>query len=275
MPSKSLAFVGGGNMARSLIGGLVASGYSPGKITAADPSAAPLDALASDFDIRITADNGAAIDGAQVVIFAVKPQIMHRVAKAAVDAVQRQKPLILSVVAGIREADIQNWLGGGLAIVRTMPNRPALFGHGATGLYANALTEPGHKETAQAIMSAVGETVWVEEEAQMDLVTAVSGSGPAYFFLLMEVMEDLGRELGLSADAAHLLSVQTGYGATLMARDSEESLKTLREQVTSAGGTTAAALAELERGGFDDLMRRAIQAAQVRSQELALEFGKD
>ena len=275
MPNKRLAFVGGGNMARSLIGGLVASGYSPKNITAADPSAAPLEALAADFGVQVTDDNNAAIDGADAVIFAIKPQIMRQVSLAAVQAVQRRRPLILSVVAGIRESDIARWLGGGLSIVRTMPNRPALFGHGATGLCANALTDADDRKTAETIMSACGETVWVEEEAQMDLVTALSGSGPAYFFLLMEVMEGLGRELGLSAETAHLLSVQTGYGATLMARDSEESLETLRQQVTSAGGTTAAALAELERGGFGELMRRAITAAQVRSLELAQEFGKD
>lgn len=275
MPRKSLAFVGGGNMARSLIGGLVASGYPPGKITAADLLAEQLDALAADFDIHTTKDNNAAIASAQIVVFAVKPQIMRQVSVAAAQATQRQKPLILSVVAGIREADMQNWLGGGLAIVRTMPNRPALFGHGATGLFANALTNPDDKKTAEGIMGAVGATVWVEQEAQMDLVTALSGSGPAYFFLLMEVMENLGRELGLDANAAHLLTVQTGYGATLMARDSDESLQTLREQVTSAGGTTAAALAQLEGAGFRDLMRRTIQAARVRSEELALEFGKD
>ncbi len=274
MNYKNLAFIGGGNMARSLIGGLVSGGYPPARITVSDPLPPQLNALSHDFGINTTDDNNEAVKDAEIIVLAVKPQILRDVAAAIEQGVQRQKPLVISIVAGIRAADIESWLGGGLAIVRTMPNRPALVGHGATGLFGNESVREAEKELAQTIMGAVGSTVWIEAEALMDAVTALSGSGPAYFFLLMEIMEHAGKSLGLADGAAHALTVQTGYGAALMARESAESLRTLREQVTSAGGTTAAALEVLEAQGFHEIFVRAIKAAEARSKELADEFGK-
>lgn len=261
-------------MARSLIGGLVAGGYPPDSIIVSDPVASQLDALHADFQVRTAANNDEAAKDAQVVVLAVKPQILRDVAIALRQAIQKKKPLVLSIVAGIRSDDIQSWLGGDLAIVRTMPNRPALMRCGASGLIGNALVRDAEKEIADTIMGAVGSTVWVETEALMDTVTALSGSGPAYFFLLMEIMEQTGKVLGLTDEAARALTVQTGYGAASMARQSTDSLRALREQVTSAGGTTAAALSVLDEAGFRDVFRRAIEAAEARSRELAEKFGK-
>jgi len=188
--------------------------------------------------------------------------------------VSESRPLVLSVAAGIPHAALSRWFGARTPVVRTMPNRPALNGFGATGLYAPASVGAAHRALAESIMGAVSATVWVEHESQMDTVTALSGSGPAYFFLFMEALEAAAHERGLPADVAHKLTLETAFGAAQMARESRESLAVLRAQVTSAGGTTAAALAVLEAAGLNGIVARAVAAADRRSAELAAEFGR-
>jgi pyrroline-5-carboxylate reductase len=267
----SLSFIGGGNMARSLIGGLIARGVDPQRIVVADPLAAQLESLRAAFGVGVTQDNRAAAEKAAVVVLAVKPQEMRKVTSGIADALAADA-LIVSVAAGIRASDIQQWAKG-RQVVRCMPNRPALQGCGMTALYAAQDVTPESRARAEQILSAVGATLWVEDESHMDAVTAVSGSGPAYFFLLIEILEQTGVRLGLSPDVAHRLAVETAYGAGTMAREASESPATLREQVTSKGGTTAAALEHLEAHGVRDIFATAIAAAARRSKELAEQFG--
>jgi pyrroline-5-carboxylate reductase len=269
---KKLAFIGGGNMAAALIGGLTKKGISGKQMAVADPSAEQLQRLSRDYGIVATADNAEAVRGAEVVIFAVKPQQMRSVALALAGPLAAARPLVLSVAAGIPHAALSRWLGGGVPIVRTMPNRPALNGFGATGLFAPPSVGAAHRALAESIMAAVSATVWVDHESQMDTVTALSGSGPAYFFLFMEALEAAARERGLPADVAHQLTLETAFGAAQMARQSADSLATLREQVTSKGGTTAAALAVLDAAGLRAIVGHAVAAADRRSAELAAEF---
>jgi pyrroline-5-carboxylate reductase len=269
-----LAFIGGGNMAVALIGGLLKRGLPASRCVAADPSAEQRDSLVRDFGIAATGDNAAAVRGADVVVLAVKPQQMRDVAQALAPHLAASPPLLLSVAAGIPHASLSRWLGPGVAIVRTMPNRPALHGFGATGLFAGAGLSAVHRSLAESIMSAVGAAVWVEQESQMDTVTALSGSGPAYFFLFMEALEAAAEERGLPREAAHRLTLETAYGAAQMALQSPDSLAALREQVTSKGGTTAAALQVLNAAGLRVMVADAVAAAERRSAELAAEFGR-
>jgi pyrroline-5-carboxylate reductase len=269
---KKLAFIGGGNMAAALIGGLTKKGISGKQMAVADPSAEQLQRLSRNYGIVATADNAEAVRGAEVVIFAVKPQQMRSVALALAGSLAAARPLVLSVAAGIPHAALSRWLGGEVPIVRTMPNRPALNGFGATGLFAPPSVGAAHRALAESIMAAVSATVWVDHESQMDTVTALSGSGPAYFFLFMEALEAAARDRGLPADVAHQLTLETAFGAAQMARQSADSLATLREQVTSKGGTTAAALAVLDAAGLRAIVGHAVAAADRRSAELAAEF---
>ena len=196
LPS-STAFIGGGNMARSLIGGLVAAGADPATIRVADPDAATRDALTADFGIRSFASAEEAVAGAGTWVFAVKPQVMREVCTALAPLAQSEKPVAVSIAAGITSAQVDRWLGGGLRVVRTVPNTPALLGAGVTGLFANAAADASVRNAAQALMASAGPTVWIDDEALMDAVTGVSGSGPAYVFLLAEAMEDAARAQGL------------------------------------------------------------------------------
>jgi pyrroline-5-carboxylate reductase len=270
---RRLAFIGGGNMAAALIGGLTRRGLASERIVVADPSGEALARLVRDFGIRASSDNAGAAAGADAVILAVKPQQMRAVALALSAQVTGSKPLILSVAAGIPHSALARWFGREAAVVRTMPNRPALYGFGATALYAPAGLSAAQRALAECIMAAVGATVWVEHESQMDTVTALSGSGPAYFFLFMEALEAAAHERGLPVDIAHKLTLETAFGAAQMARRSPESLAALRDQVTSKGGTTAAALAVLDGAGLRGILARAMAAAQRRAAELAAEFG--
>jgi pyrroline-5-carboxylate reductase len=271
---RKIAFIGGGNMAAALIGGLVRKGLAPAHIAVADPNAEALAKLASAFHVTTAADNAAAAAGAEVIVLAVKPQLMRGVVLALRGAVAvSPAPLVLSVAGGIPHSALTRWLGPTVPVVRTMPNRPALEGFGATGLYAPPAVGAAHRALAESVMAAVSFTVWVEHEAQMDTVTALSGSGPAYFFLLMEALEAAARERGLPAEIAHRLTIETAFGAAQMARSAADSLATLREQVTSKGGTTAAALAVLESAGLRGIVAHAVAAADRRSAELAAEFG--
>jgi pyrroline-5-carboxylate reductase len=270
---RKLAFIGGGNMAAALISGLLKRGLQPGECVVADPSPEQRDRLTRELGIAATDDNAFAVRGANVVVLAVKPQQMRAVAKGLAPHLAPSPPLLMSVAAGIAHASLSRWFGPTAAIVRCMPNRPALNGFGATGMYAPAGLSAAHRSLAQSIMTAVGTAVWVEQESQMDTVTALSGSGPAYFFLFMEALEAAAHARGLPREIAHRLTLETAYGAAQMARQSPESLATLREQVTSKGGTTAAALQVLDAAGLRVIVADAVAAADQRSAELAAEFG--
>ena len=269
----TIAFIGGGNMARSLIGGLVAAGHNSQAIWAADPLPELLQQLQNDFNINTTADNHTAVTAADVVVLAVKPQLLHKVASGLASAVQARQPLVISIAAGIREPDMARWLGGEPAIVRCMPNTPALLQCGATALYANSKVSAAQKQLADTIMQAAGITVWVDEEILLDSVTALSGSGPAYFFLVMEAMEQAGQAMGLTSEQARNLTLQTALGAARMAVESNESAATLRQRVTSPGGTTERAIGILQDQGLEDLFMQALQGAKQRCQELSDQLG--
>ncbi|HHI93054.1 MAG TPA: pyrroline-5-carboxylate reductase [Gammaproteobacteria bacterium] len=273
MKQIKLTFIGGGNMAASLIGGLLADKLPAKQITVADPTASTRDSLSSHFGVNTAEDNVAAITGADVVVLAVKPQMLQSVAQTLAPAVQKYQPLVITVAAGIRSADLNRWLGSetgdDVAVVRAMPNTPALLQTGATGLFANEQVDETQRDLAESILRAVGLALWVEKEDQMDVVTALSGSGPAYFFRIMEAMEIAGTQLGLSTETAHLLTLQTALGAAKMALESSEAVATLREQVTSPGGTTEQGLRVMAEQDIDGLMAQVLKAASDRSRELA------
>ncbi len=260
-------------MATSLIGGLIADGCAAQNIWVSDPDADKLAELAARFLVNITHSNQQAVGQAQVVIFAVKPQVLRVVAQELAASVQQNKPLVISIAAGIREPNISAWLGGTAAVVRAMPNTPALVQSGATALYANALVSSAQRNLAESILRAVGLVLWLDDEAQMDAVTALSGSGPAYFFLVMEVMENAAVKLGLTHDDARLLTLQTAFGAAKMALESAEHSATLRARVTSPGGTTEQAVKVLLEGGIQGMFDTALRAAHARSEELATLLG--
>ncbi len=260
-------------MAASLIGGLVADGYNPKRIIASDPDGEKLASLAARFGVITVADNEEAVSQADVVVIAVKPQIAEQVARNLASAAQSKQPLIVSIVAGVRESDLQIWLGGDLALIRTMPNTPAMIQAGASVLHAGPGVSSDQKNLAESILRAVGLTLWVDNEEKMDAVTALSGSGPAYLFLVMESMEQAGIELGLPAESARLLTLQTALGAARMAMESSDGPATLRKKVTSPGGTTEAALAIMEQGGVRRLFTQALTGARDRSIELSKLLG--
>ena len=268
-----IAFIGGGHMATSLIGGLVRRGTDPATLGVSDPVPGQLQRLARDFGVRGTADNNEAVRDADLVVLAVKPQEMANVARGLSRELAARRRIVVSIAAGLRLGDLGRWLGDGIPVVRAMPNRPALVGSGITALYAGSDATDADRAAADDLMAAVGETVWLEDESQMDVVTAVSGSGPAYFFLLIEALEAAGIEHGLSPPTARRLAIATAQGAGRLASESGEAPATLREQVTSKGGTTAAALEVLEASAVRTIFRHAVSAATRRSAELAGEFG--
>jgi len=265
----SVAFIGGGNMARSLIGGLVARGHASGAIHVADPVAAARDALARDFGVHVHASGADAVADAGTWVFAVKPQVMREACASLSGRARAARPLVVSIAAGITSAQLDRWLGGGQAVVRTMPNTPALLGAGVTGLFANDAVDDAGRERAEALLSSAGETVWIEDESVMDAVTAVSGSGPAYVFLLAEAMQAAGEAEGLAPEAARILTLQTLLGASRMLVEGDADAAELRRRVTSPNGTTQAAIETFEAGGFRELVRRAIHAARERGRELS------
>jgi len=275
MDNTTLTFIGGGNMASSLIGGLIADGWDPERIQVADSDKKQLERLSNRFSVTTTTDNGKAADHADVIVLAVKPQNMKPVARELADRVARQHPLIISIAAGITETALRAWLGNDTAIVRTMPNTPAMVNSGATALFANPAVNDDQRSIAESILRAVGLAIWIDDESLMDAVTALSGSGPAYFFLFMEAMQSAGRELGLPEDAARLLALQTAFGAAKMALESTEDIASLRRRVTSPGGTTEQAINTFQQGNLDALVSKALQAAARRSRELANEFGNE
>ena len=275
MKTTRLAFIGAGNMARSLIGGLVADGWDPASISVSDPDTEQLSALSSRLQVHTDTNNRSVAENAEVVVLAVKPQVIQNVALDLADLIQKQQPLLISIAAGIRATDLQRWLGGSCALVRCMPNTPALVQSGATALWRNENVTDAQKDLAETILRAVGLALWVESEDLMDTVTALSGSGPAYFLLVMEAMQEAGQALGLPEKTARLLSLQTAFGAAKMALESSEDAAILRQRVTSPGGTTEKALEVLENGGLRALFSDALKAARSRSRELAEQFGAE
>ena len=261
-------------MATSLAGGLIAAGTDPASVLVAEPAVQKRENLTRQFGINVTDNN---LDTLQrdVVVLSVKPQLMQTVCRQLANADNVAQPLYVSIAAGIRTADIARWLATDVALVRCMPNTPALIRCGATALFANPSVDDVQKRLAETILNAVGLTCWVSEEGLLDAVTAVSGSGPAYFFLLIEAMQAAARELGLDSDTANKLTLQTALGAARMAQESGLDAADLRTRVTSKGGTTAAAIASFEQNHFQHHVSNALRAAYNRSHELAEELGKD
>ncbi|WP_329742589.1 pyrroline-5-carboxylate reductase [Dyella sp. A6] len=263
-----ITFIGGGNMARSLIGGLRTTGAAADTICIAEPQAAAREALCRDFGISAFADNAQAAAEAEVIVLAVKPQVMPAIREGLRDNLQRNHPLLISIAAGVRLDQLERWFGA-LPIVRCMPNTPALIGAGATGLVANARVSAPQRAQAQRILDAAGLTRWIDDEQLMDTVTALSGSGPAYFFALVEALEDAAVAQGLPRDTARALAVQTCLGAGRMLAESGEAPGELRRRVTSPNGTTQAALESFAADGLAQIAARAVAAATRRGKELA------
>ncbi len=268
--SPVIAFIGAGNMARSLIGGLVADGYDPTCIWATNPSSGKLADIQQQFAVQTSTDNIEAAKHAQIVVFCLKPAILKQVAQSLPPTTFEHKPLVITIAAGVREVDLRHWLKNEeLAVVRCMPNTPALLRSSATALYANPHTSAKQKDLAESILRAVGLALWVEQEDLIDTVTALSGSGPAYFFYVIEALQQAAIKLGLPEKTAQLLTVQTALGAARMALESEQNVAELRQLVTSPGGTTEAAISVLDNSKVDDLFFEAVRAAKLRANELA------
>jgi pyrroline-5-carboxylate reductase len=268
-----IAFIGGGNMASALIGGLAGKLTDAANIHVVDINADALAHLHSQFGVSTAPTIDAAVAQSEVIVLAVKPQQMKDLAAQLQPHISKQ--LIVSIAAGIRAADLSRWLNGHAAIVRTMPNTPALIGKGITGMVKLPGVSETQQATADAIMRAVGATVWLSDEGLIDAVTAVSGSGPAYVFYFIEAMQQAAQEMGLTAEQGNELAIATFVGAAQLAAQSPEPVTTLRERVTSKGGTTYAALTSMESSDVKDAIVRAMKAAAERGRQLGEEFGKD
>ncbi|EIK46586.1 pyrroline-5-carboxylate reductase [Cellvibrio sp. BR] len=271
--APKIAFIGAGNMAKAIIGGLLAEGFNHSQILAAGPRQETLDKVQQEFAIETTTDNNAAAAWADVIVLAVKPQMLKEVTLALRDSLSHQ-PLVISLAAGITTDSIGVWLDGDLPIVRCMPNTPSQLRAGASGLFANSRVNDEHKSLANAILGAVGIVQWLDDEALLNPVTAVSGSGPAYFFLMMEAMIDAGVELGLSRECATELTLQTALGAAMLAKESEYDVAELRRRVTSPKGTTEQAILSFEQDNIRAVVARAMTACSNRAVELSELLGK-
>jgi len=273
-----IAFIGGGNMATALIAGL-AGKLTPGaNIHVVDPNPGSLDKLRQEYGVTVAGVADAVVGAAEVLVLAVKPQVMHEVTQQLLPLLQAaqaagRSPLVLSIAAGIRSVDLSRWLGGYPAIVRTMPNTPALIGMGVTGMVASAGVSASQREAADQILRAVGATVWLDDESKIDAVTAVSGSGPAYVFYFIEAMQQAAEELGLTAEQGKQLAMATFTGAAQLALQSADPVPVLREKVTSKGGTTYAALTSMEASGVKASIITAVKAAAARGKELGEQMG--
>ena len=279
MDYGKVAYVGGGNMARALAGGMLAAGYEPGHVWIAEPRAGQRDALTEEMPgAFIVADNEDAVRDAECVVLAVKPQILSDVCKPLAPLVQKARPLVISIAAGVRARDIESWLGGNLPVVRVMPNQPALLRLGISGLFANQHTSEHQLRAATNIISTTGPVIRVDSEEDIDTVTAVSGTGPAYFYLLVDMLVKSAVDLGLDYDDALALVLETARGAGEMAEQSGETMDSLIERVRSPGGTTAAAFDYLDSTDFRAIFNAAVVAARDRAVDLAdqaHEAGKD
>jgi pyrroline-5-carboxylate reductase len=269
MMKHSISFIGGGNMARSLIGGLLQGGYEAGQIRVCDPDATQRERLRQGFTIFATEQMADVVDNADCLVLAVKPQVLYSVCTDLAARIAGKNPLLLSIAAGVRVNSIDRWLGQDHAIVRCMPNTPALIQAGASALYAKQTVSDAQRDLAESIMRTAGITLWVDDEKLMDAVTALSGSGPAYIFLVIEAMQSAGEKLGLPAAQSKLLALQTVLGAAKMAMEDSEPVAQLRARVTSKGGTTERALETFQKGNLQKLFTDAITAAYDRSAELA------
>jgi len=274
MTPHTIGFIGAGNMARSLASGLLNNGWSADRLLLSDPDANQRRGAEQALGLKTVAANSALAAAADVLVLAVKPQALKAVSEEIAASVQKRRPLVVSIAAGIRVADIERWLGGNLPIVRAMPNTAALISSSATGLFANARVTEAQHDQAESILRAVGVTAWVADEALIDTVTAISGSGPAYFFLVMEVLEKAAIKHGLDPKTARLLTLETAYGAAKMALEGGEEPAQLRKRVTSPGGTTEKAVQTLEAGQIEHIVEDAVVAAIQRARELADLFSK-
>lgn len=275
MSQTRIAFIGAGNMASALIGGLIADGTAKDSIIASDPNTDQRSHLHDSYGICTVDNNADAISDADVVVLAVKPQLLQQVCNELSAHLKGKNCLIVSIAAGIRCSTMSKWLNSDLPIVRCMPNTPAMLQVGATGLYATDNVSNEQRDQAERILRAVGITLWVNEESDIDSVTAVSGSGPAYYFLMMEAMQAAAEKLGLPAETAKLLTLQTALGAARMALESQDDPATLRQKVTSPGGTTEQAILSFEENGLRDIFEQAMTAARDRSISLSEQLDKD
>ncbi len=275
MSQTRIAFIGAGNMASALIGGLIADGTAKDSIIASDPNTDQRSHLHDSYGICTVDNNAEAISDADVVVLAVKPQLLQQVCNELSSHLKDKRCLIVSIAAGIRCSTMSKWLNSDLPIVRCMPNTPAMLQVGATGLYATDNVSNEQRDQAERILRAVGITLWVNEEVDIDSVTAVSGSGPAYYFLMMEAMQAAAEKLGLPAETAKLLTLQTALGAARMALESQDDPATLRQKVTSPGGTTEQAILSFEENGLRDIFEQAMTAARDRSISLSEQLDKD
>lgn len=268
-----ITFIGGGNMAVALIGGMKKQGFSAAAIQVVEPSQAARDRLTEGFGVRCTPVLDAAALNCEVLVLAVKPQTMREALKPL--AGKLRDHLVISIAAGLRLADLSRWLGGHRRLVRTMPNTPALIGAAITALFADAEVTHEGRERAEKILRAVGRTIWIDDEQHMDAVTAVSGSGPAYVFYFIEAIQEAAAELGFPEDAARMLAVDTFLGAARLAESSTDPVGLLRERVTSKGGTTEAALNSFAADGIKAAIKRGVYAAAARGKELGDLLGRD
>lgn len=269
MISEKIGFIGGGNMARAIAGGLLRGGINATNVLIAEPVEEQCTRLRREFyGTLVTDDNARVASAADVLLFAVKPQILRDVCLPLAGAVQQRKPLIMSIAAGPRIDDINSWLGGNLCVVRVMPNQPALIDQGVSALVSNQRADEHQRSLAEKIMSAVGQVVWLENEELIDAVTAVSGTGPAYFYLLIDIMIEAAVRFGIDPATARTLAIETARGAASLALAEQESMKTLIDRVRSPGGTTTAAFEHLEASGVRDIFATAILAARDRATEL-------
>ncbi len=269
-----IGFIGAGNMAAAIIGGLVAQGYPADRIWATNRSAEKNAALTARCGIQTSCDNHAVVRQSDVLVLAVKPQALKALAQELRPTLAESGALVISVAAGIVLESLQQWLGEESAIVRCMPNTPSLVLTGASGLYANDKVSTEQRDVAERILGSVGLALWVDTEAQLEAVTAVSGSGPAYFFRIIEAMSAAGEALGLSEQVSRQLSLQTAMGAAKMALESDVDAGELRRRVSSPNGTTERALQVLEEGQVGELFQRAMQACAARAHEMGEELGR-
>lgn len=268
MAQQIIGFIGAGNMAASLVGGMIAKGIRPARIWMSDPDSDRLDDVARQHRVHVSTDNAEVVKRADVLVLAVKPQMMKEVCQGLKPHLGDPAPMVVSIAAGVTVANLRDWLGQ-VPVVRCMPNTPALVQAGTTGLYAADGVDDEQKKLAGQILGSAGLAFWFDTESDLDAVTAVSGSGPAYFFLMMESLIEAAKEQGLPADKARQMVLQTAWGAAQLAITSEDEPAVLRQKVTSPGGTTAAALEVLEGADYRDLMKKAVAAARRRSEELS------
>ncbi|WP_372965090.1 pyrroline-5-carboxylate reductase [Marinobacter sp.] len=270
--SPTISFIGAGNMASAIIGGMLDNGFQAANIWVSAPDDSHLQSVRNQFGVYTTTDNRYCAEQADMLVLAVKPQVMADVCKGIAPVVQNTRPLIVSIAAGLTAETIDEWLGGGLPLVRVMPNTPSLVGKGAAGLFANGSVSGDQKTMVQTVFESIGTALWVNNENLIHSVTALSGSGPAYFFLMLEALESAATEAGLEPATARMLAIQTMAGAAEMAAGSEHEPAQLKRNVMSPGGTTERAINTFEEGGMRNLVKKAYDAAFERSQEMSKEL---